>query len=57
MAQPGDKGIGDVVARLVGPIGGDAYKVWFEKLTGKKCGCAERQESLNLNFPFKPKSA
>jgi len=52
VAKPEDKGIGDVIARVVGPIGGDAFKVWYEKAFGKSCGCSERQETLNQTYPF-----
>lgn len=52
LAKDGDRGLGDIVARLVGPIGGDAYKVWYEKIFGRKCGCSERQETLNEDFPL-----
>jgi len=52
LAQPGDKGIGDVIARTVGPIGGALFKKWFEKMTGKPCGCSQRQELLNLLYPL-----
>ena len=49
---PEDKGIGDTIARLIGPIGGDAYKRWFSKITGKPCGCEQRQDRLNALFPY-----
>lgn len=52
LAKEEDKGLGDIVARVIGPIGGDAYKVWFERIFGKPCGCQERQESLNIEFPL-----
>ncbi len=52
LAKDGDKGLGDIVARLVGPIGGDAYKAWYQKVFGRPCGCSERQETLNEDFPL-----
>jgi hypothetical protein len=52
LAKPGDKGLGDVIARTVGPIGGDAYKAWFVKLFNRSCGCQERQEQLNAQYPL-----
>ena len=54
LSKPGDKGIGDVIARTVGPIGGDAYKAWFQKVTGRPCGCSERQKTLNEIYPLDP---
>lgn len=54
LAKPDDKGLGDVIARTVGPIGGDAYKTWFKRVTGKPCGCSERQETLNAIYPLDP---
>jgi hypothetical protein len=47
-----DKGVGDTLARCIGAIGGNLYKAWYEKITGQKCGCSERQELLNLKYPF-----
>jgi len=47
-----DKGIGDTIARTIGPLGGDAFKTWFPKITGKSCGCNERQETLNKRYPY-----
>jgi hypothetical protein len=47
-----DTGIGDTIARLVGPVGGDAYKQWFKETFGKSCGCTERQQDLNERFPY-----
>lgn len=51
-AQPGDRGVGDIIARTIGPIGGDLFKSWFQKIFNKPCGCTERQESLNLQYPL-----
>lgn len=52
LAKPGDKGLGDIVARTVGPIGGAAYKIWYERIFGRPCGCSERQNTLNLEYPL-----
>jgi hypothetical protein len=52
MAKPEDVGIGDTIARVIGPIGGDAYKAWFKETFGKTCGCTERQDALNVMFPL-----
>ncbi len=52
LAIEGERGLGDVAARLIGPIGGDLYKKWFKKMTGEHCGCSERQEDLNMIYPL-----
>lgn len=52
-AIPGDKGIGDVIARTIGPFGGDAFKTWYEKIFGRPCKCNERQETLNMIYPLR----
>jgi len=50
--SPADTGVGDTIARVVGPVGGEAYKAWFKRLFGKSCGCQERQDELNRRFPY-----
>lgn len=52
LRTPEDTGLGDTISRLVGPVGGDAYKKWFLEVFGKPCGCSERQEHLNKLFPY-----
>ena len=52
LAIPSDKGLGDIVERVIGPIGGDAYKAWYEKAFGKPCKCTKRQDGLNERFPL-----
>lgn len=52
-AEAGDKGVGDTIARVIGPIGGDSFKRWFAEVFGRSCGCDQRQDSLNLQFPYK----
>lgn len=52
LAKETDRGLGDIVERVIGPVGGDLYKKWYEKIFGKPCGCQERQESLNADFPL-----
>ena len=52
LAVPEDEGVGDTIARIVGPIGGNAYKVWFKATFGKSCGCTERQSAWNQRFPY-----
>ena len=38
LAQPGDKGLGDIVDRTVGPLGGEAFKAWYLRVFGESCG-------------------
>ncbi len=52
MARDGDKGLGDIVARVIGPIGGEAFKKWFQRIFGRSCGCSERQDEWNLTYPL-----
>lgn len=52
LAKPEDKGIGDVVARMAGAVGGETMSEWYTRLTGKECGCASRQNALNAMYPF-----
>lgn len=52
LAKEGDRGLGDIVARVVGPIGGDAFKRWHFKIFGKPCSCGDRQDFLNADFPL-----
>ena len=51
-ARPGDVGLGDVVQRLAAGIGGETYKVWYTRLTGRPCPCGQRQDALNQLFPL-----
>ena len=52
LSRSGDRGLGDTITRIVGPIGGDAFKAWHLAMFGVPCGCEGRQESLNREFPF-----
>jgi len=52
MAQEGDKGLGDIIQRTVGPFGGEAFKKWHMKIFNVGCGCSERQNTLNIEFPL-----
>jgi len=51
LAKPQDRGIGDVFARIVGPVGGEAFKAWTKR-HGIDCGCSARQEWMNLQWPL-----
>jgi len=52
LAKPDDKGLGDIVERTIGPVGGDAYKLWYKATFGKTCGCTKRKDNLNERYPL-----
>ncbi len=49
---PDDSGVGDTVARIIGPVGGHAYKTWFAETFGESCGCVKRQARLNALYQY-----
>jgi hypothetical protein len=51
-ARPKDTGLGDVIERVVGPIGGLAFKLWFKRITARDCGCTARKQKLNAQYPL-----
>lgn len=55
--KAGAEGLGDVVASITSASGLDRLAKGYEKLTGKPCGCEERQATLNQWFPFNTSSA
>ncbi len=52
LATPADVGVGDTLARTIDPLGGDIFKRWYKRITGAKCGCQNRQGSLNAMYPY-----
>jgi len=52
LAQPQDKGLGDIIARTIGPLGGEAFKDWYKRLFGRDCNCNARQEAWNAMYPL-----
>jgi hypothetical protein len=52
LAQPEDKGIGDVVARMIGAGNSAAFKAWYKLTFGKDCGCTDRQADWNRKYPL-----
>lgn len=53
LAKPKDKGLGDIVERVIGPVGGDVYKTWYISTFGKPCSrCNKYQNTLNERFPL-----
>ncbi len=55
-ATPEDKGIGDVVARTIGPETSGAFKAFYEMTFGKPCGCTGRQKLWNTKYPLNLKA-
>jgi len=52
-SKPSDTGLGDIVERIVGPIGGEEFKKWYKTIFGKDCGCGQRKQWLNGRYPLK----
>ncbi len=52
IAKPEDKGIGDVVARLIGDETSSAFKAWHLATFGKPCNCNGRQTRWNRLYPL-----
>jgi hypothetical protein len=48
-----DKGFGDTLARIFTVTGVKAVVDKISEVTGKDCGCSERQEALNELLPYK----
>ncbi len=53
MAKPEDKGIGDIVARVIGPENSKAFKLYYKTIFNKDCGCSGRHIEWNLKYPLK----
>ena len=41
------KGLGDTVQKIAKKVGADKIAKTYEKVTGKPCGCGNRQDTLN----------
>lgn len=52
LAREGDRGLGDIVHRVIGESNSDKYKAWHLRIFGRPCGCNERQETLNAEYPL-----
>ncbi len=53
---PDDKGIGDVIARTIGPEASGAFKAFYEMTFGRPCGCNGRQKLWNTKYPLNSKA-
>lgn len=51
------QGLGDVIADITHLTGLDKLASFYEQITGKSCGCDDRQETLNLLLPLPSKTA
>lgn len=52
---PADRGVGDTVARIIGPFGSDAFKLWYAEVRGvwsKTCRCGEWHALWNARYPY-----
>jgi len=48
-----DRGFGDTLARIFTTTGVKSVVDKISEVTGKDCGCSERQEALNELLPYK----
>ncbi len=55
-STPEDKGVGDVIARTIGPEASGAFKAFYEWTFGKPCGCTGRQKLWNIKYPLNSKA-
>ena len=53
LSKPEDKGIGDVVARLIGDENSEKFKSGYKSTFNKDCGCKGRQARWNRLYPLK----
>jgi len=52
LATPEDRGLGDTITRVVGLFGGEVFKTWFKRTTGRDCACESRAAAFNAKYPF-----
>lgn len=52
LAAPEDSGVGDTVARTIGPATSAAFKAWYLASFKSPCGCSRRQAEWNARFPY-----
>lgn len=51
-STPEDKGIGDVVARIIGAETSEKFKAWHLVTFGRPCGCTGREKLWNTKYPL-----
>lgn len=47
-----DKGVGDTAKRILGDLGGEAFKKGFKAFFGYDCGCELRRTTWNKKYPY-----
>lgn len=47
------RGLGDTIASLTAATGLDELAALYTSITGRDCGCKDRQEALNKLFPYR----
>lgn len=52
LRQEEDVGVGDTIRRILENIGGERFKQLAKRI-GLPCGCTQRQEDLNTQFPYR----
>ena len=50
--QHKSRGVGDTVAKVTHATGLDKLSELYTRITGKPCGCKDRQEALNKLIPY-----
>ena len=55
--KAGAQGLGDAVANFTHLTGLDRLANYYEDVTGKSCGCDDRQAKLDQLFPFSENKA
>ncbi len=56
LAKPADKGIGDVVARIIGDENSSKFKAWHLATFGRPCGCNGKQNRWNIKYQLNSKA-
>lgn len=51
-SKPEDKGIGDVVLRIIGNENSESFKAWHMNIFGKPCNCNGRLNRWNVLYPL-----
>lgn len=46
------RGLGDTVQKITHATGVEKLAEMYTKITGRPCGCSQRQEALNKLFPY-----
>tara|TARA_R100000278_G_scaffold110266_2_gene87435 strand:- start:2026 stop:2193 length:168 start_codon:yes stop_codon:yes gene_type:complete len=55
MENKKSKGLGDTIEKITKATGIKKVVETVSKVTGKDCGCAKRQKTLNRLFPYNNK--